>query len=279
MQEKEVFLTVKDHSVSGEEFKLIYNAYYDLLKTHPQPSPEKLPKYYESEDYISHTDASSGIFNKTYQFVKKYMLRKKVRLVNKHTNGKSLLDLGAGTGDFLATAKKQNFTTTGVEPNSTARNLATEKGIDLHASKDALDEKFDAITLWHVFEHLADFKEEAKWLAEHLEENGCIVIAVPNYRSYDAKKYKSKWAAYDVPRHLYHFSEKSIRTIFSEVNFALVDVKPMWFDSFYVSILSEKYENSKFSFVKGIFSGLRSNISALSTGEASSHIYILKKRV
>lgn len=279
MQEKEVFLTVKDHSVSGEEFELIYNAHYDLLKTHPQPSPENLPKYYESEDYISHTDASSGIFNKTYQFVKKYMLRKKVRLVSKHTNGKSLLDLGAGTGDFLATAKKQNFTTSGVEPNSAARNLATEKGIDLHASKDVLDKKFDAITLWHVFEHLADFKKEAKWLAEHLEENGCIVIAVPNYKSYDAKKYKSKWAAYDVPRHLYNFSEKSIRTIFSEVNFALVDVKPMWFDSFYVSILSEKYENSKFSFVKGIFSGLRSNISALSTGEASSHIYILKKRV
>ena len=214
MTKQQVFLTLKDHSVSGEEFKLVYNSTYDLLETTPKPSPEELPRYYQSEDYISHTDASNGIFNKAYQFVKRHMLNKKIALVKKYVSGGTLLDIGAGTGDFLATAKRENFKITGVEPNSKARSLAVKKNVDLLTTKDTIEQPYDVITMWHVLEHLTDFMEEAKWLGNHVKTSGYLIIAVPNYKSYDANYYKEYWAAYDTPRHLWHFSQKSISTIF-----------------------------------------------------------------
>ncbi len=272
------YLSVKDYLVSGESFDLIYDPELDFLKTFPQPKIEDLSKYYESEDYISHTDEKSGLFSSLYQLVKKWSLQKKVKLIFSQNNGfGSLLDVGAGTGDFLKVAKENGWQVQGMEPNKNAVKLASEKGIELKPSlNDFKGQQFDVITLWHVLEHIPNLEETIITLSNLVKPNGTLIIAVPNFKSFDANHYDKFWAAFDVPRHLWHFSKESIQKLFSE-NFKLEKIDPMIFDSFYVSLLSEKYKSgNKFS-LKAIWIGFLSNLKAKSTKEYSSHIYCFKK--
>ena len=272
------YLKTKDYAVTGEEFELLYDKSLKMLVT--EPHPQDLDKYYKSENYISHTDASKSLFDKIYQVVKKYSLSKKVRLIKKYsTDGKTLLDVGAGTGDFLLTAKRRDWDITGVEPNQDAKIRAQEKGIDLYPSLGMLtNSKYDVITLWHVLEHLPNLDDQIKQLLALLNEKGILVIAVPNFKSYDAQHYKNYWAAYDVPRHLWHFSKEAIEKLFSGHGMKVVKVKPMIFDSFYVSMLSEKYKTGSQNYLRAFAIGFLSNVKAWSSKEYSSHIYILKRR-
>jgi len=269
---------VKDYLVTGETFELIYDSEREILITSPQPKEENLAKYYESEEYISHTDNKKGIVSYLYQIVKKRAIEKKVVLINSLNNGSgSLLDIGAGTGDFLKEAKEANWRVSGVEPNEGAKKLAKEKGIDLQESLDNFSGKtFDVITMWHVLEHVPNLEESISTIEKLLKPGGTLIIAVPNYKSFDANHYKEHWAAYDVPRHLWHFSQASMQKIFSE-NVQLIKTKPMIFDSFYVSLLSEKNKTGKQNLIKAFFVGLRSNLSAWKTKEYSSLIYCFKK--
>ena len=270
-------LQVKDHFLSGELFNLLHDEELDMLYT--DPVPEELAKYYESENYISHTDAKRSFVDRIYQMVKYWSVRSKMNLVESHVVGKKvLLDIGAGTGDFLLYAKKRGWSVSGIETNSSARALAKAKDLDLFKERPGgLIPKPTAISLWHVLEHLPDPKEYLKWIHTQLEEQGILIIAVPNFKSWDAKHYQSDWAAYDVPRHLWHFSKKSILELINH-HFFVEDIKPMVFDSFYVSLLSEKYRNGKSNLIRAFFNGLRSNMAAWSSGEFSSLIYVLRKR-
>ena len=270
-------MNITDYSVSKEIFHLKYNEKYQLYKT--EPIPEKLGIYYQSEEYISHTDSKKTFIEKIYQYVKKYMLQKKINLIHKYTKNKGkILDIGAGTGDFLKIAQENGWKITGIEPERKARNRAGEKGVLLEENQEKIDDKYDVITMWHVLEHIPDLENQIIFLKNHLTDNGILVIAVPNYKSKDAQIYKQFWAAFDVPRHIWHFSKKSIQLIFEEKGFNLIETKPMPFDAFYVSLLSEKYKTGKVSYFKGFFNGLLSNLSAIRTGEYSSLIYILKKK-
>jgi methionine biosynthesis protein metW len=270
-------MNITDYSVSKEIFYLKYNEKYQLYKT--EPIPEKLEIYYQSEEYISHTDSKKTFIEKIYQYVKKYMLQKKINLIHKYIKNKGkILDIGAGTGDFLKIAQENGWEITGIEPERKARNRAGEKGVLLEENQEKIDDKYDVITMWHVLEHIPDLENQIIFLKNHLTDNGILVIAVPNYKSKDAQIYKQFWAAFDVPRHIWHFSKKSIQLIFEEKGFNLIEIKPMPFDAFYVSLLSEKYKTGKISYFKGFFNGLRSNLSAIQTGEYSSLIYILKKK-
>lgn len=277
-KEENKFLIVKDYSVSKETFALLYNKEYDLLKTHPFPDLSVLPKYYESEDYISHTDGKRTFFEKIYHFVKKRAIKNKVKLINSyHKNKGALLDVGCGTGDFLVEAQNQGWKATGYEPNESAKKLTNSKNVSTIDDLVSLSaNSFDVITLWHVLEHVPNLEEYIKNLKKLLKPSGTLIVAVPNYKSYDAIYYKRHWAAYDVPRHLWHFSKKSIKRLFSDVDMNLACVLPMWFDSFYVSMLSEKHKTGKINFIKAIFIGLRSNCVGLFKKEFSSHIYVLK---
>lgn len=270
-------LKVKDHFLSGELFNLLHDEDLDMLYT--DPVPEEFAKYYESENYISHTDAKRSFVDRIYQMVKYWSVRSKMNLVESHVVGKKvLLDIGAGTGDFLLYAKKRGWSVSGIETNSSARALAKAKDLDLFKERPGgLIPKPTAISLWHVLEHLPDPKEYLKWIHTQLEEQGILIIAVPNFKSWDAKHYQSDWAAYDVPRHLWHFSKKSILELTNQ-HFFVEDIKPMVFDSFYVSLLSEKYRNGKSNLIRAFFNGLRSNMAAWSSGEYSSLIYVLRKR-
>ena len=277
-QNQSIFIKVKDNSVSKESFELLLDEELQLLKTHPQPSLENLPKYYESEDYISHTDGKRSLFEKLYKIIKSYSLNKKVSLINElHSQKGNLLDIGAGTGDFLATAKKVGWQITGIEPNEKAKAISISKGVSLAENLENIaSHSFDVITMWHVLEHVPDLENQIKTLKRLVKPNGTIIIAVPNYKSFDAKYYGAFWAAYDVPRHLWHFSKISIEKLFAKEDMKLIKILPMIFDSFYVSLLSEKYKNGKMNFIKAFYIGLKSNLKAKQNLEYSSHIYVIK---
>ena len=273
---------VKDHSVSGEEFQLKYHIDFKLMQTLPQPSEDNLDSYYKSEDYISHTDSKRNLFEKAYHFVRNIALKKKLKLIDSFkTDAKELLDIGCGTGDFLSIAKNANWNVTGIEPNEQARKIANSKtnnsvynNMQLHQLKE---NSFDVITLWHVLEHLPNLEMHVYRLERLLKPNGKIVVAVPNYKSYDSAYYKSFWAAYDVPRHLWHFTKESIKILFSRYDMKVEKILPMKFDAFYVSLLSEKYKTGKINYLRGFWIGMKSNLKALRSGEYSSLIYVIKK--
>ncbi|WP_119793581.1 class I SAM-dependent methyltransferase [Flavobacterium anhuiense] len=277
---KKHFLTVKDHSVSKEIFDLYYDEELDMLITSPQPELQNLGKYYESEDYISHTDNKRSLFEKAYHFVKNIALKNKLNLINSQQLQKGkLLDIGAGTGDFLLTAKNDGWETIGVEPSDRAKNIAKEKGISFVEEISALESNsLDVITMWHVLEHVPNLEHQIQELKRLLKPTGTLIVAVPNYKSFDAGHYETFWAAYDVPIHFWHFSKKSIQLLFERVDMKLEKILPMKFDSFYVSLLSEKYKTGKMNYIKAFFIGLKSNWKAKSSKEYSSHIYVLKNK-
>lgn len=281
VQKQQTYIKVKDHSVSGEEFQLIVNNEYGYLETTPQPLVEKLPEYYKSENYISHTNAKRNLFEKTYHVIRNIALKRKLKLINSFSSEeKSLLDIGCGTGAFLKTAKDDGWEVFGIEPNKKARDIANKSCEGSVFNIEKLEvfkaQSFDVITLWHVLEHLPNLDAQALILKTLLKPNGTLVIAVPNYKSYDAKYYKNFWAAYDVPRHLWHFSRESILRLFKTVEMKVVNTLPMVFDAFYVSLLSEKYKNSLLKIIPAFFIGWLSNSKAKRSGEFSSIIYVIK---
>ena len=273
----EPFLNCKDFTVSGETYEVMFNSSYDMLVT--SPVPVNLEEYYKSEDYISHTDSKKSILDKIYQIVKNYTLKRKLSLINSFKNDtKSILDVGAGTGDFLNVCKNNGWNTIGVEPNISAINIAAEKGVFLEENLDKIqDKKFDIITLWHVLEHVEMLSDYILKLKKLLSDNGRLIVAVPNHKSYDALHYKEFWAAFDVPRHLWHFSQTSIHKIFATEEMIVEKTIPMKFDSYYVSLLSEKYKTGRMNPIKAIYRGYLSNLKAKSTSEYSSLIYVIKK--
>lgn len=271
---------IKDYSISKEDFSLKYNETYELYQT-DFGNWSELDRYYQSENYISHTDGKRNWFEKIYQFVKDITIKQKWNLIKKfHTNNLiDVLDIGCGTGDFLKYGiQKYCVNGVGVEPNLKAKEIAASKSIAIFNSiSDLTDKKYDVITLWHVLEHVPDLDAYFTFLKDHLKDNGVLIIAVPNYKSFDASYYGSHWAAWDVPRHLWHFSKTAIEKLGAKHQFKLIHIEPMYFDSFYVSMLSEEYKTGSKNPLKAIYIGLKSNYKAKSTKEYSSHIYILKK--
>ena len=270
------FISCKDYTVSQESYELLFNKNYNMMVTLPVPSD--LENYYKSDAYISHTDSNKNIIDKVYQNVRKRTLKKKLALINSFgSSEKKLLDVGSGTGDFLSICEKNGWSVLGVEPNKEARTIAESKKVKSHRDISFIKENnFDVITLWHVLEHLENLFEYVDILKEKLKPSGTLIIAVPNYKSFDANHYKEFWAAFDVPRHLWHFSQDSIKKIFSNVSMKVEKTIPMKYDSYYVSMLSEKYKSGKTNFLKAFYIGLLSNLKARSTTEYSSLIYVIK---
>ncbi|QCK13638.1 methyltransferase domain-containing protein [Mangrovivirga cuniculi] len=269
----------RDNTVSGELFQLVECRDCGFRFTSPRPADEHLGEYYKSDTYISHSDTDEGLTNKVYKRVRDFSLKIKYNLVRKYSKDKNgnLLDVGAGTGYFVNFCNRNGMQAEGFEPDSDARNVAkTTHGITLIDNWEKINKNFDVITMWHVLEHVPDLKNQFERLKAILKLNGILIIAVPNRESFDEKYYKSDWAAYDVPRHLYHFRKNDLIKLASDFNIKFVDDKPMWFDAPYVSILSEKHKKSYMATIKGSIFGMISNLASLFTNQQSSKIYIFR---
>jgi len=276
------FDDVEDHSVSQERFQIWNCAACSCRFTNPRPTSADIGRYYESEDYISHSDTQKGFINSLYQLARNYTLKQKLRLVTTldEQNEKTILDIGCGTGHFLETCKNAGWKVNGTEPDNGARKLAEQK-LQVNIIKNLLEtdlaKKYQIVSMWHVLEHIHKLDESLAKAKKLLSNNGSLVIAVPNYKSLDAQHYDMNWAAYDVPRHLYHFSPQSMNKLLDRHNFKITQQKGMYLDSFYVSMLSEKYKQGYLPPISGAIQGLLSNLSAVTSGNYSSIIYIAKQ--
>ena len=278
------FLICTDFFVSGEKFSIKQCSSCGFKITENIEDEENISPYYQSENYISHSNTSKGVVNSIYHAVRKYMLGRKRRLVEKATSLKTgqILDVGTGTGFFLNEMKEKGWQVTGTEKSSDARDFAKKEfNLDNLSSEElfTLKEKsFDVITLWHVLEHIHLLNENMETFHRLLKENGKLLIAVPNHDSTDAKHYKEFWAAYDVPRHIWHFAPKQMKMLGEKHDFTLSLLHNMPFDSFYVSLLSEKYKKSKLALLKGIFYGKISWLKSIfNPVKCSSVIYVFER--
>jgi 2-polyprenyl-3-methyl-5-hydroxy-6-metoxy-1,4-benzoquinol methylase len=282
------YLNVEDYTVSHKEFTIqqCNNCYF--LFTNPRPSEAEIGAYYQSEDYISHHDEEkTNLISKAYTAVRNHTIKQKVELINSLSPSKgTMLDVGCGTGVFLTATAKDGWKVSGTEPDSGARAIALKRaGASIYETINASElnsQTFDVITLWHVLEHVHLLNETIDWLREHLNPNGKILIAVPNPQSFDAAKYGRFWAAYDVPRHLYHFTKATMRRLLEKHGLFVKDVMPMWFDSFYVGMLSTKYRGKHINYLDSVKTGLLSNLKGRSKDKehlnTSSLIYIVTKK-
>jgi 2-polyprenyl-3-methyl-5-hydroxy-6-metoxy-1,4-benzoquinol methylase len=275
------FLKINDLSVSKEEFELLKCDDCRFVLTQNIPTQENIGKYYQFDAYISHTDTKKSWMDKLYHFVRSITLFQKLYWVKSFTKKAkgTILDIGSGTGAFLNYAKNKNWVITGIEADKSAR----AKGLELHNIETSdtntlfslKQNSYDAITMWHVLEHVHQLNDYMYQIKKLLNGAGKLFIAVPNYTSYDAKFYKKYWAAYDVPRHLYHFSPQAMQRLAQKYNFKIVSYKAMWFDSFYVSFLSEKYKNG--NVIRAAFIAFWSNFLAIfNSKKCSSITYVME---
>jgi len=277
------YLVVKDHSVTKESFTLCKCEKCSFIFTNPRPDRKNIDRYYQSENYVSHSNKGNNIVNILYKIVRTYTLGEKVGWINKYVKNKGrLLDYGCGTGYFLQRANKNGWETIGVEPNNQAAEIALKNDqLKIYRTIDQLKEenKFDAITLFHVLEHVHELTSTLNILLEKLKKRGTIFIAVPNNNSLDSKIYKEDWAALDVPRHLYHFNQDTMSKLAEEFDLRVVNAVPMKFDSYYVSILSDKITNSGNNIIKSLINGFKSNKYAkINNNNYSSLLFILRKK-
>lgn len=277
----------EDYLVSREVFTLVQCLDCGFIFTNPRPTLVDLPRYYKSDDYISHTDSRKSFFERLYGLVKQHMLRRKAKIINKLTHKEKfrILDYGCATGDLLLYLQNKGAIGLGFEPDAGARNKAKLKGVSvLSDDKELLTDqyrgRFDVITLWHVLEHIPDLQTKVKMFSGLISENGVIIVAVPEYKSYDAKHYGFTWAAWDVPRHLNHFERKSLTMLFKKNGLALEKKYPLVFDSFYVSMLTEKNKhNGTVGMMRAFLIGFYSNFKALlGSRPYSSQIYVFRKQ-
>lgn len=275
----------KDYFLTQEEFGICMCKKCGFHFTNPRPTKQALAPYYKSEEYISHSNSNQGLFGFLYQKVRKYTLGKKYELVsNIKKDGESILDIGCATGQFLNEFKKRGWLCTGIEPDEEARSFA-KSNYDLKVFgeeklNDLASDSFDVISMWHVLEHVSDLQKRVAELKRLIKANGTLFIALPNFDSWDAHHYENYWAGLDVPRHLHHFKKENVELLFEKHGFKMHKIAPMKFDSYYVSLLSEKYKKNPLYLFSAFFKGAYSNFKARKNPpNHSSLLYILKPRV
>ena len=267
---------VKDHFLSQEVFSIDWSN-PQLGKTLLNADCD-LQRYYQSDDYISHQNQKTGLLGSLYSWAQQYMFRQKLKTIRKHQPRiNRLLDFGCGVGGFMDFLAKKGIQVSGVESNENAAKIARNKGLHVTAKLEESVQKNDCITLWHVLEHMKDPQEILKSLQPLLEEDGLLVLALPNPNAWDASYYKEYWAAWDVPRHLWHFTSNGIEEMAALSGFQQIASYPMPLDAFYVSLLSESYKKNGFKWFRALWNGACSTIYGFQSKEFSSQLYLFRK--
>lgn len=277
----QIHLWLQDEFLTKEDFQIYECLRCGLLFTEPRPTKDKIGSYYKSDEYYSHQENKKGFIPKIYEKVKAVNLKAKYKMATEGKQVGKLLDIGCGVGDFLHTAEQNGWQCSGVELSDDAKAIARKRiKAPLLLSEDLEqipDEYFDVITMWHVLEHVDDLKWEIAQLQRLLKSGGRLVLALPNFQSDDAQFYKKYWAAYDVPRHLYHFCQPSVTKLFKNSGLKLIKTDKLAWDAYYISYMSEKYQNHSLPLLKGVLRGFQSNWKARKSGEWSSLVYIFEK--
>ncbi len=274
VEQKKTYIEVVDHFLTKEKFKIQKTPVPGLLQTIPTPTKEDIIKYYKSERYISHNSRKAGVFFFFYRFLRSINFYAKYRFLSSTQNNRNVLDFGSGEGYFLNKLKKRGIKSCGVDSSASPSLTAVYKSI---FAEELNSQKFSHITAWHSIEHVHELEKTISRMYDLLDEKGTIIVGVPNYLSFDARYYKRFWAAYDVPRHLWHFDKKSLKEVFENKGFKLVKSSPLILDAYYVSLLSESYQKSTLKLLKSIFVGTISNTLAFFNKEYSSNIFVFKK--
>ena len=278
----QIHLSLKDEFLTKEDFQIYQCQDCGLLFTEPRPAKDKIGAYYKSEEYYSHQENKQGFIPRIYERVKSINLKNKSKMATLALKPGRILDIGCGVGDFLHVMETQGWESFGIEPSEEAKAIAkkrTKAQVYVPEQIEELaNESFDLITMWHVLEHVDDLKTEIAHLQRLLKKGGRLVLALPNFKSYDATFYKEKWAAYDVPRHLSHFCRKSIANIFKNSQLRLIETNNLRWDAYYISYMSEQYKKNSLPLVRGVARGLISNLKARKNGEWSSLVYIFEKK-
>jgi len=272
----ETTLETKDYFFTQEDFQIIQCQKCAFRRTDPIPPGDRISKYYNSENYISHNSEARGIINRIYSFAQNINFHLKYKAIKNYVPRGTWLDYGAGNGAFISYLKSKKIDALGYEPSREARENSNQILRDTQLYQ--LDEnEYDCITMWHVLEHVHQLKALLAEHKKHLTKQGVLIIAVPNIDSYDSKFYGAEWAALDTPRHLWHFNENDLKTLLAQQGFQLESTKGMYLDSFYVSLLSEKYK--KGNSIRGLLIGLHSNfLASIRKYPFSSQIYIFRKK-
>ncbi len=282
-EKAQINLWLKDEFLTKEDFHICECLNCGLLYTMPRPDKEKIGAYYKSEAYYSHQENKKGFIPKVYERVKSINLKHKYRLATSGMQPGKLLDIGCGVGDFLHTAETHGWECIGVEPSEDAKAIAQKRMKGMIITSEELesfsDGAFDVITMWHVLEHVDDLKWQVAQLQRLVKPSGRVVIAVPNYKSYDGQYYKEHWAAYDVPRHLNHFNRITLSKIFKTSGLELVKMDKLKWDAYYISYLSEQYRHHSLPLVRGLYRGFISNCTARRSGEWSSLVYVFERKI
>ena len=277
----QLHLELKDLFLTQEPFKILECKECGLLYTTPRPNKDEIGRYYKSEEYYSHQENKEGFIPKVYEKVKSVNLKNKYGIATEGKEKGKALDIGCGVGDFLHTMEQHGWDCTGVEPSEDAKAIAKKKIkgqlLSSEEQENLHDSSFDVITMWHVLEHVDDIRWQIQQLYRLCKPGGRIIIALPNYKSYDGQYYKAEWAAYDVPRHLNHFNKETQIKILEESGLRHVKTEKLVWDAYYISYMSEKYRKHSIPLLRGAFRGLVSNSKARKTGEWSSLVYVFER--
>lgn len=276
------FISTKDYFLTQEKFRIVKCNSCDFVFTNPIPSLENLSAYYDSPDYLSHTANKKRLVGIVYNYLREINLRSKYRVINRFKKAGKILDIGQGTGEFLKYMRNKDWDVLGIEPNTSARQFAIDQyNLEVYPEEKITQlpsNSFDVITMWHVLEHISELTLRMEQIKNLLDKDGVLIIAVPNLDSPDAKMYGEKWAALDVPRHLYHFTQDTVDKLLSKFGFDLLKSYPMKIDAYYVSLLSERYKKKKLLYPAALINGFRSNLMAKRRNNYSSMIFVAKQK-
>lgn len=275
----------RDHLVSGREFLIRRCTNCGMGWTVDPPAEEDAGKYYVSDEYISHTDSKQSLADRLYHLARGFMLKRKGKLVDSAV-GKSagiMMDFGSGTGYFAAFMQQRGWQVTGIELSEMARNYSVERfgirAIGPQQVRDLPSASADCVTFWHVLEHLYD---PAGWMDEVkriLKDDGRCIIALPNFASADAEWFGKRWAALDVPRHLWHFSPQAFREFAEKQGFVCESTSALPLDLFYISLLSYRNDGKGMPLARGVLTGVVIALRSLFRRDsASSLVYVLSKK-